>query len=81
MFGIASTAFDSESEIPAKHTCEGTDVSPELEWTAGPEGTQSFAVIVDDLDAPDPNDPSLNVLDRHVAGHANLELTPAPARA
>jgi Raf kinase inhibitor-like YbhB/YbcL family protein len=59
MFGVASTAFDNENEIPAKHTCEGEDISPELRWTAVPEGTQGFAVIVDDPDAPDPNAPKM----------------------
>ncbi len=57
MFQITSTAFTEQAEIPAKHTCEGEDISPPLEWASVPEGTQSLALIVDDPDAPDPDAP------------------------
>ncbi len=40
-------------EIDARHTCAGTNSSPPLSWTAGPEGTVTYAVTVDDLDDPD----------------------------
>lgn len=59
MLRIVSTAFQNEGEIPTKHTCEGVDVSPTLEWSSVPEGTQSLALIVDDPDAPDPNAPKM----------------------
>ena len=59
MMRIASAAFSNEGEIPTKHTCEGEDVSPTLEWSSVPEGTRSFALIVDDPDAPDPDAPKL----------------------
>jgi Raf kinase inhibitor-like YbhB/YbcL family protein len=59
MFEVASKAFHNEGEIPARHTCEGEDVSPELEWTGVPEGTRSCVLIVDDPDAPDPNAPKM----------------------
>ncbi|MGB6689828.1 MAG: YbhB/YbcL family Raf kinase inhibitor-like protein [Terracidiphilus sp.] len=39
-------------EIPKKHTCDGADASPELKWSGAPAGTQSFALIAIDLDAP-----------------------------
>ena len=58
-FQISSAAFRHEEEIPTRHTCEGEDVSPALEWDSVPEGTQSFALIVDDPDAPDPNAPKM----------------------
>jgi Raf kinase inhibitor-like YbhB/YbcL family protein len=32
--------------------CTGDNRSPELSWTAGPEGTQSYAIIMHDPDAP-----------------------------
>jgi Raf kinase inhibitor-like YbhB/YbcL family protein len=59
MLRIISTAFQNEGEIPTKHTCEGEDISPALEWSAVPEGTQSLALIVDDPDAPDPDAPKM----------------------
>jgi Raf kinase inhibitor-like YbhB/YbcL family protein len=40
-----------------KYTCEGNDISPPLAWDGVPEGTKSFALIVDDPDAPDPEAP------------------------
>lgn len=39
--------------IDARYTCSGENVSPPLSWTAGPEGTVSYAVTIDDLDKPD----------------------------
>ena len=49
---IKSSAFGSGEMIPVKYTCDGADFSPPLEWTAGPAGTKSFALICDDPDAP-----------------------------
>src|SRR5262249_10841888 len=54
---IRSAAFTHEHEIPARYTCEGEDVSPPLAWSDAPPGTKSFALIVDDPDAPDPKAP------------------------
>jgi Raf kinase inhibitor-like YbhB/YbcL family protein len=51
-FAISSTSFANGGEIPKKFTCDGADVSPELSWTDPPAGTQSFALIADDPDAP-----------------------------
>ncbi len=45
-------AFPDGGAIPKLHTCEGADLSPALEWTGAPAETQSFALIVDDPDAP-----------------------------
>lgn len=56
-FAITSPAFAHNSEIPAVCTCEGADTSPRLEWTGAPAGTRSFALVVDDPDAPDPAAP------------------------
>ena len=49
---ITSSAFAPHQPIPAKHTGDGDDVSPELSWTGVPDGTKAFAVVVHDPDAP-----------------------------
>ena len=51
-FAISSPNFSNGGKIPTKFTCDGTDVSPELTWTAPPPETQSFTMIADDPDAP-----------------------------
>lgn len=51
-FLIKSTAFDANSLIPNKYTCDGRDVSIPLRWDGAPAGTKSFALIMDDPDAP-----------------------------
>jgi len=56
-FKISSPAFAPNGSIPSQYTCEGADLSPPLEWTGAPDGTRSFALIVDDPDAPDPAKP------------------------
>jgi Raf kinase inhibitor-like YbhB/YbcL family protein len=56
---IKSSAFTANGSIPARYTCEGDDVSPPLSWSGAPSGTKSFALIVDDPDAPDPAKPKM----------------------
>jgi Raf kinase inhibitor-like YbhB/YbcL family protein len=51
-FRIFSNAFSEGGRIPVLHTCSGADVSPSLEWSDPPEGTRSFALVVEDPDAP-----------------------------
>ena len=51
-FRITSQAFKESAAIPSKYTCEGVDVSPPLTWESVPVGTKSFALIMDDPDAP-----------------------------
>lgn len=51
-FGIRSRSFSFGDPIPPRFTCDGENVSPALEWFEAPPGTQSFALIVDDPDAP-----------------------------
>jgi len=56
-FKLTSSAFTHESQVPARHTCDGFDVSPPLAWSDSPHGTKSFALVLDDPDAPDPRAP------------------------
>lgn len=51
-FVLESPAFNAGETIPRRYTCDGDDVSPELSWQDAPAGTRSFALIVDDPDAP-----------------------------
>jgi Raf kinase inhibitor-like YbhB/YbcL family protein len=45
-------AFPDGGPIPRLHSCESADLSPALEWSGEPAGTASFALIVEDPDAP-----------------------------
>jgi len=49
---LTSTAWTEGQPIPAKFTCDGADVSPLLSGSGAPAGTQGFALICDDPDAP-----------------------------
>ncbi len=51
-FSLSSDAFAADQEIPPRFTCDGDDTSPALSWGDPPQGTQSFALIMDDPDAP-----------------------------
>jgi Raf kinase inhibitor-like YbhB/YbcL family protein len=51
-FSLMSTAFKEGGTIPKQYTCDGADVSPKLSWDGVPAGTGSFALIMDDPDAP-----------------------------
>lgn len=51
-FKLTSDAFANGQSIPAKYSCVGKNISPALTWTEPPTGTQAFALIVDDPDAP-----------------------------
>jgi Raf kinase inhibitor-like YbhB/YbcL family protein len=52
MFALTIEAFAHGGAIPRVFTCEGDNISPALTWAGEPEGTQSFALIMDDPDAP-----------------------------
>ena len=56
---LTSPSFENQGEIPKKYTCDGEDIPPALTWSNVPEGTKSFAMIIDDPDAPDPANPRM----------------------
>lgn len=51
-FKLSSTAFEEGRAIPPDYGCDGADRPPPLSWSEPPEGTQGFALVVDDPDAP-----------------------------
>jgi Raf kinase inhibitor-like YbhB/YbcL family protein len=58
-FELKSPAFKAGEAIPREYTCDGRDAAPALAWSDAPAGTKSFALIVDDPDAPDPKAPKM----------------------
>ncbi len=56
-FSLTSPAFENMGPIPVRFTCEGEDISPQLDWEGVPENTRSLVLIVDDPDVPDPKAP------------------------
>lgn len=54
-FRIESAAFKEGAFIPTRFSCRGENVSPPLKWTNPPAGSRSFALIVEDPDAPSGN--------------------------
>jgi len=51
-FNISSPAFELGKSIPVVHTCDGDDISPPLHWDEEPKATVTFALIMEDPDAP-----------------------------
>jgi Raf kinase inhibitor-like YbhB/YbcL family protein len=51
-FQLTSDAFANGQSIPAKYSCIGRNISPALTWNEPSAGTQSFALIMEDPDAP-----------------------------
>lgn len=51
-FDLTSEVFLEGAPIPSEYTCNGEDVSPPLVWSGAPDNTSSFALIMDDPDAP-----------------------------
>lgn len=51
-FKLSSTAFQDQGSMDRRFTCQGGDHSPPLAWSGAPAGTKSYALIMDDPDAP-----------------------------
>ncbi|HZI10431.1 MAG TPA: YbhB/YbcL family Raf kinase inhibitor-like protein [Myxococcus sp.] len=56
---LTSIRFSDGDFIPIAYTGEGEDMSPPLEWKGIPAGTKSLALILEDPDAPDPQNPQM----------------------
>jgi len=58
-FQVTSPSFTAAGVLPAAFTCQdnlfATGVSPQLDWTKGPKGTKSYAIVLHDVSLPDPN--------------------------
>jgi Raf kinase inhibitor-like YbhB/YbcL family protein len=49
---VTSTAFKDGEAMPLENSCDGINVSPQIAWTPGPGGTQFYALLMVDIDAP-----------------------------
>lgn len=51
-FTVTSPAFANNREMPIENSCDGADKSPALTWSSPPEDTKTFAIVLEDPDAP-----------------------------
>ena len=51
-FQLTLPAFSNGGAIPKENTCDGGGVSPALEWTGAAAAAKSFAIVLEDPDAP-----------------------------
>lgn len=51
-FKVASPDFAANRPIPVRYTTDGENISPHLQWSGVPRGTQTLALIMRDSDAP-----------------------------
>jgi Raf kinase inhibitor-like YbhB/YbcL family protein len=49
---LTSDAFSDGGAIPPRFTCDGGGEIPLLKWSDPPTATKSFALVIDDPDAP-----------------------------
>jgi hypothetical protein len=59
---VKTKGFDAGRPIPKKYAYkgEGQNISPPLAWSGAPDNTSTYAIIVDDPDAPSPKNPRPN---------------------
>jgi Raf kinase inhibitor-like YbhB/YbcL family protein len=51
---VISDSFNSGGTIPRQFSCQGENVSFPLSWSNVPAGTQTIAILMQDLDTPRP---------------------------
>jgi Raf kinase inhibitor-like YbhB/YbcL family protein len=51
-FELTSSAIRAHQDLPTRFSCDGARHSPPLAWSGAPQQTATFALIVDDPDAP-----------------------------
>lgn len=51
-FTLTSPTFEADTPIPDRFARDGSNLSPPLEWSGAPSGTRSYALLVEDPDAP-----------------------------
>ena len=49
---LSSADFEEGTAIPLKFSAYDQNISPALHWSDGPQGTQSYALLMEDPDAP-----------------------------
>lgn len=49
---VTSEAFANGERLPPKYTCDGQGISPPVNWSGAPQETRTYALILDDLNAP-----------------------------
>ncbi|MFW6195262.1 MAG: YbhB/YbcL family Raf kinase inhibitor-like protein [Chloroflexota bacterium] len=47
-----SPAFDDRDMMPVRYTCDGDDISPPLSWDRAADDVRSYALVMEDPDAP-----------------------------
>lgn len=72
---VTSQSFAAGAEIPLEFSAYGANRSPQLSWTAGPEGTVSYVVIMEDPDLGATRPPYLH----WIVGDLTAATTSLPA--
>ena len=49
---LTSPSFRNNERIPSEYTCDGEDISPELDISEVPKNAKSLALVMDDPDVP-----------------------------
>ncbi len=75
---VTSSAFKEGAAIPERYAGYRIGPSPPLAWTKGPQGTQSYALLVEDPDAPGA-EPFVHWVAYDIPADARGRAAPCPA--